>query len=85
MRIAMVNSRDYQFAYENVYLSALVSDACAVPVHDPGLQQLGRVLFAADGRRISVHQPDDDCRHDHFPRDAPASLPPPRPRSRRPT
>ena len=54
MRIAMVNSRDYQTNFESLYLSALGSDARAFPVHDPGIQQLGRVLFAADRWRRSL-------------------------------
>ena len=85
MRIAMVNSRDYQFAFENVYLSALSLDAGAVPVHDSGLQQLGRVLFAVDGRWNPSRPARRRRRHDPFARDGVPSLTPPSPRPRRPT
>ncbi len=53
MRIAMVNSREYQFAFENVYLSALSLTLARFPVHGARLQQLGNLLFAADRRRRS--------------------------------
>ena len=60
MRIAMINSRDYQFAYRKPLPVGPLADAGAVPVHDPGLQQLGRVLFAADRRtEFRFNTPDD--------------------------
>ena len=62
MRIGMINSRDYQFAYENLYLSGALADACAVSVHDSRLQQLGALLHAAGRRRRGVEQPDRRAR-----------------------
>ena len=63
MRIAMVNSREYQFAFENLYLSALSLTLTRFQFMIQGLQQLGCVLFAADGRWSCLEHADDHGRH----------------------
>ncbi len=69
MRIGMVNSRDYQFAYENVYLSALSLTLARFQFMIQGFSNWGVFYSPLTGRRGSLDQPDDDRRHDPFVRD----------------
>ncbi len=59
MRIAMVNSRDYQFAFENVYLSALSLTLARFQFMVQGYSNWGRVLFAFDRRIDHLDESDE--------------------------
>ena len=97
MRIAMVNSRDYQFAFENVYLSALSLTLARFQFMIQGYSNWGAFYSPLTAGSIISTSPTSDIGTDHRRRrarlpqptaaqeDGPARRPRPRPRPSRRT
>ena len=79
MRIGMINSREYQFAFENVYLSALSLTLARFQFMIQGYSNWGAFYSPLTGGGVPFRQPDDHVRNDPLRRARRASRPRPRP------
>ena len=59
MRIAMINSRDYQFAFENLYLSALSLTLARFQFMIQGYSNWGAFYSPLTGGGVPLTTPDD--------------------------